>query len=270
MNDWSNCDRALLAEVEPVINALSAVVPPEKVMLVGAQCRDLLNWRFECGAPRRSTNDTDVAVALEDWAQFTKIRAEFPPVGHTGHRFLVGGIPTDVIPFGDVEKLPGTISHPPGTETLNVHGFTDAYQRADHLPISGGVHIRIPRPEGYAILKTHAWLDRSAWHEYRDGPDLALAIFWYVEDLDRIYDKENTWALDVHNFDLRLAAGALLGQDMRNGLSSEELAVLKARIASADRDLLAQHFRVAAPNWPNTERDRRPIVNALFDQVLGE
>ncbi|ODR03678.1 hypothetical protein BHQ16_22420 [Mycobacterium shimoidei] len=72
-----------------------------------------------------------------------------------------------------------------------MHGFTDAYQRADHLPISGGVHIRIPRPEGYAILKTHAWLDRSAWHEYRDGPDLALAIFWYVEDLDRIYDKEN-------------------------------------------------------------------------------
>jgi predicted nucleotidyltransferase len=67
MNDWSKCDRRLLAEVEPVVEALSAIVPAKQIMLVGARCRDLLSWSLGCGAPRRSTNDTDVVLALQDW-----------------------------------------------------------------------------------------------------------------------------------------------------------------------------------------------------------
>jgi predicted nucleotidyltransferase len=52
---------------------------------------------------------------------------------HTGHRFLIGGIPTDVVPFGDIEAPPGMSSQPPGKEALNVHGVTDVYQQADKL-----------------------------------------------------------------------------------------------------------------------------------------
>lgn len=269
MNDWSNCDRSLLATVEPVVAALSGIVPAEQIMLVGAQCRDLLSWRFECDAPRRSTNDTDVALALQDWDQFAKIREQFLAIGHTGHRFLIGGIPTDVVPFGDIEAPPGISSQPPGSEALNVHGFSDVYQRADRLPISDGVHIRIPRPEGYAILKTHAWLDRSARYEYKDGPDLALAVYWYAEDLDRIYAEGNVWALDLYNFELRLAAAGLLGRDMRNGLSQEERAVLTSRVDDADRDLFAHYFAVGVTNWPGADAERRPIADALFDQFAS-
>jgi len=270
MNDWSNSDPALLAEVEPVVEALSAIVPPEQIMLIGAQCRDLLNWYFGCGAPRRSTNDTDIALALRDWDQFVRVRAKFPAIGPTGHRFRIGGVVTDVVPFGGIEAPPGMTSHPPGKEMLNVHGFTDTYQRADELPISRGVSIRIPHPEGYVILKTHAWLDRSASHEYKDGPDIALAVHWYAADLDRLYDNENLWALDLHDFDLLQAAAALLGKDMRNGLSPEELAVLATRISGADRDLLAEHFGVAASNWPLTGPRRRPLVDALLDELTTD
>jgi predicted nucleotidyltransferase len=269
MNDWSSCDRRLFAEVEPVVQALSEIVPPEQIMVVGAQCRDLLSWRFGCDAPRRSTNDTDVALALQDWGQFAKVQERFQSIGHTGHRFLIGGVPTDVVPFGHIEASPGISSRPPGKEALKVHGFTDAYLRADELPVSEQVHIRIPRPEGYAILKTHAWLDRSATNEYKDGPDLALAVYWYAADLDRIYADENVWALDLHDFDLHRAAAALLGRDMRNGLSPNELAVLAARVAGADRDLLAHYFGGGAASWPATDPERRLIIDAMFDQLTS-
>jgi predicted nucleotidyltransferase len=63
---------------------------------------------------------------------------------------------------------------------MNVRGFQDAFARADHLPVVEGASIKIPRIEGYAVLKTHAWLDRSENGEYRDGEDLALAVYWRI------------------------------------------------------------------------------------------
>lgn len=237
-------------------------------MLVGAQCRDLLHWRYGGGQPLRSTNDTDIAVALRDWGQFAKLRERFPAMGDSGHRFLIGGIPTDVIPFGDIEAPPGTSAHPPGTDQINVHGFADAFQRADALPVSAGASIRIPHPAGYAVLKMHAWLDRSKFHEYKDGPDLAVSAYWHALDLERLYDEDNHWALDLHDFDVPRAAAALLGRTMRTSLGADEAAVLASRIVSADRDLLAQHFGVGVASWPRTGPARRPIVDALLDQFM--
>ncbi|MUL50003.1 hypothetical protein FZI85_30195 [Mycobacterium sp. CBMA293] len=236
-------------------------------MLVGARCRDLLNWAFGCGTLSRSTNDTDVAVALQNWDQFAEIREKFRPTGHTGHRFLIAGIPTDVVAFGEIEAPPGISIRPPGKDWMNVHGFRDVFELADILPLSEGVNIRIPKPEGYAILKSHAWLDRSVRNEYRDAPDLALTVHWYASDADRLYAQENLWAIDLHDFDPRPAAAALLGHDMRNALSAEESDVLATRIDGADRDLLAHYFAVGAPGWPARDRDRRLIVNGLLDQL---
>lgn len=264
MRDWSECDGELLAAIGPVVAALFEIVPADQIMIVGAQCRDLLSWRFESDAPKRSTSDTDVAVALKDWAQFAEIRQRFSATGSTGHRFIIGDVPTDILPFGGVEAPLGTSA--PHSDALNVHGFTDVYQRSDRLRLPDGNHVRIPRPEGYAVLKTHAWLDRSARNEYRDGPDLALAVHWYADDLDRIYANENTWALELHDFDIRQAAGALLGGDMRDLLSPGELTTLATRVNHADRDLLAHYFALGGPHWPGTDVKLRPIVDALFDR----
>ena len=269
LNVWSNADRQIFAAVAPVVGALSGTVPAGQIMLVGAQCRDLLHWRFGCGSPLRSTNDTDIAVALRNWDQFDSLRERFPSIGYSGHRFRIEGIITDVIPFGGVETPRGISTRPHGTHELNVHGFSDAFERADELPISDEVAIRIPSAAGYAILKTHAWLDRSASYDYKDGPDLALAVYWYAQDPERLYEAANEWALELHDFDHLQAASALLGEDMRNGLSPDELATLSAGVASADRDLLAEHFAVGRPGWPGSGAARRPLVDAVFDQIIG-
>lgn len=93
----------LLAEISPVVDALSSVVQPEQMLLVGAQCRNLLHSRLIGGEPQRRTNDTDIAIAIPDWRQFVELREKFDVVGNSGHRFRINGILTDVIPFGGVE-----------------------------------------------------------------------------------------------------------------------------------------------------------------------
>lgn len=74
-------------------------------------------------------------------------------------------------------------------------------------------------------------------------------------------------ALRRHDFDLRRAAAAPLGHDMRNSVSPPEAAVLARRETEADHDLLAEHFAVGQPGWPATARTRRPLVDALLGQL---
>ncbi len=81
MTDSPDYDPTLLAWVTPVVAALTAVVPAEQLTLVGALCRDLLHWRYCRGVPPRATNDTDIAVALNNWDGFEAIRVSFPPAG---------------------------------------------------------------------------------------------------------------------------------------------------------------------------------------------
>lgn len=54
-------------------------------------------------------------------------------------------------------------------------------------------------------VNLHAWLDRSADHSHEDGPDLALAVHWYANDVDRRCAETHQWALRRHDFDLRTA-----------------------------------------------------------------
>lgn len=257
MSDSPDYDPVLLAWVTPIVTALADVVPAEQLMLVGAQCRDLLHWRFCRGVPPRATNDTDIAGTLNNWDHFEAIRATFRALGSTGHRFLIADRAVDALPFGEVESPTGTTRHPPGNQLMNVHGCTDAYLRADVLPLPGGLTVHLPQPPNYAVLKLHAWLDRSADHDYKDGPDLALVVHWYAGDLDRLYAKPDQWALRRHDFDLRTAAAALLGHDMRASVSAPEAAVLATRATQADHDLLARICRTCGANArPN---DRRAV-----------
>lgn len=108
--------------------------------------------------------------------------------------------------------------------------------------------------QGLAELETHGW-------------DLAVAVSWYADDVDRLFAAENDWALDAHGFDHILAAAALLGKDVRDGLSPAEADVLAARVVAADPDLLAEHFVAGVANWPRQHRERRQVVDALFAQI---
>jgi hypothetical protein len=57
---------------------------------------------------------------------------------------------------------------------------------------------------------------------------------------------------------------------MRASVSPPETAVLATRVTEADHDLLAEHFGVGQPGWPATAVARRPVVDALLDQLTPD
>jgi predicted nucleotidyltransferase len=95
------------------------------VLLVGAAARDVL-IRYATGAlPQRATADVDIAVAVADWAAYTRLTAELSPAGRSSHTFRVADIEVDIVPFGGIESADRTISWPDGY-VMNTLGFREA------------------------------------------------------------------------------------------------------------------------------------------------
>ena len=109
------------------------------VFLVGAVARIILLENVHGLAAGRATTDVDFAFALDNWDQFTAIKASlltnanFEESKHVAHRlhFRPEGLEhqykVDLIPFGGIEASPNTIAWPPDMAVLmNVTGFADA------------------------------------------------------------------------------------------------------------------------------------------------
>lgn len=77
-NAWRDCDPNRLVVIEAVASKLADIVPGDRLMLVGAQCRDLLHWRAGCEhLGPRSTTDIDMAIAIPNWDDFAAISRRF-------------------------------------------------------------------------------------------------------------------------------------------------------------------------------------------------
>jgi hypothetical protein len=147
-------------------------------MIVGAHCRDILRGASGPDSGLRTTEDVDFGLTLADWAAFDELTKELEPAGNTGIRYQVADVPTDLIPFGDLEDPSGTV-RPARREPINVWGFSEVFQTSRPLPLPDAGTIRIPTIAGYAALKLVAWLDRSAWGAYKDASDIATVLHWY-------------------------------------------------------------------------------------------
>ncbi|SEB46844.1 hypothetical protein [Arthrobacter woluwensis] len=269
MLDLSHIDSRHLATVTPVVTELRDVagLEPDRTLLVGAACKDILHAALGHSFPVRGTSDIDVGIAVNYWGVSKRIETSFARVGSNGIRYLIGGIPVDVMPFGAVED-PAGISQPAARkEDLVVFGFRDVYERALPLRITAGSSIRIPRPAGYAALKMRSWIDRSTFNEYKDARDLPLVAYWYRQSshvTDRLYDTtEHIDILESVEFDTDLGAIRLLARDVADQLSSPSRDDLARRWAALDLDLLAREFNLP-DGQPNPSLDQR---RAFVDQL---
>lgn len=262
MFDSSRCDPHAYDDLVSVIVELSRFITVDHLMVVGARSRDALHTAFGCTQALRGTTDADVALALSSWQTFDAIRAEFAPIGQSGHRFSICSIPVDVIPFGHIESPPGSSSHPPHDLTMNVHGFADAHAQAWTLQVDGGLDLRFPPLGGYAALKSHAWLDRGTENRTdKDGPDLGLTVQWIANDIATLYD-DHTEVVSRYEFDTEAAAAHLVGAEMRAVLSTTERQYLLDRFDSADLEHLAAHIRPPGCTWP--DENNISVVNAII------
>lgn len=113
-----------------------------------------------------------------------------------------------------------------------------------------------------------AWIDRSAWGNDKDAPDLALATYWYQrspEVENRLYDTdEGLELLEAADFDPEVAAARVLGLDVEHLLSPSNVTDLRRRWSRLDLDLLASRFKVGANSAMNASREiRRSYVDQL-------
>jgi predicted nucleotidyltransferase len=211
------------------------------VFLVGAMARIILLENVHGLPLGRATTDVDFAFALDNWDQFTAIKAsllanaKFEESKHVTHRlhFLPEGLEhpykVDLIPFGGIETSPNTIAWPPDMAVLmNVAGFADALAAAVSVEVIPGINIAVASLPGIAILKLFAWADRGQGNP-KDAIDLVLLLRSYNEagNASRIYEEASALAaLEAAGYELELAGAWLLGSDaavMGSGQTNADL-----------------------------------------------
>jgi predicted nucleotidyltransferase len=187
-------------------------------LIVGARARDLIFesvYQIKCP---RATLDTDLAVMLNSWAEYSKVKekfidnADFSTILGVEHRLCSPsyGI-IDFIPFGPISN-DNKISWPPEySSMINVLGFKDAYECSVFIEIDNRTSIRCCTSTGLVILKLLALADRRLT---KDADDLAFIMMNYLRagHHERIYENLEEFMTD--DFDYDCAGTRLLGKDI--------------------------------------------------------
>lgn len=236
------------------------------IMLIGAQCRDLLHLAFGWTEVLRSTSDVDIALAVKGHTEYQRITSGLPRSGDTDIRFSIAGVEVDIVPFGDIEDPAGTASLPGRDESIDVFGFQEVFDHSIRLAVPSGYSVRIPPPAGYAALKLKAWCDRSMVGQYKDAADIATMCSWYQQDADiraSLYgpDQERIALLIRAEMDVDVASLYLLGEEVSAILGPTRAAELAAAWADADSDLLAEYYaRERSQAYPDRAAASRAIA----------
>lgn len=272
--DISRIDPAELTAIDVVVEALTSLtdLDPDSIMVVGAQCRNILHSAYGHKFPLRSTGDIDVGIALSDWSTYTDLVGRLTRIGHSGIRYLVEGIPVDLLPFGDVEHPTGTVTPAQRKAALSVFAFREVFERALTLPLGANLKVRIPSPSGYTALKMYAWCQRSIDFDDRDAPDLATAAFWYQESTeiaDRLYTtKGGQQLLEATDWNVSHASAKLLSQDIAAEIGLARTSELNEAWSKTDVDYLATRFgNETLPHWPDNRGERELIIDCLGSAI---
>ena len=269
MLDFTRLPEGLLDPIARVVYAARRQAPDlaaDRVMLVGAGCRDVLHAALGHKFETRATRDLDLALALSEWETFEALAAAFPAAGDTGIRFAIAGQIVDLLPFGNVEDAEGLVAPPTRAEAMSVWAFAEIHRESLPLVLDTTLTIRMPTVPGYTAAKLAAWLDRSEWQEAQDANDLALAAYWYSEShrvIDRLYSSEAEQTLIAEEMDVVRAAAHLLGQDVSATIGTVRRRELLERWPG-DLDMLVRNFTAGTiPAWPMDDRRRRAVVDSL-------
>jgi predicted nucleotidyltransferase len=261
--DFTLAETTLRDAVTPAITELrQAGVEPAHVMLVGAVCRDVLHQAAGHTTTLRATGDLDLALAIDGWDRYKQITSQFEKI-QTGTRirYLVAGVPVDLVPFGDLENPDGTVEAPGANRPMNVLGYQDVWAAAAPVTLPTGAAIWVPTIPGFTLRKLAAWADRSKVGEYKDGSDLACAMFWYqnMDDIDALLYQEGPGLqlLERTEFDTPRACVLLLVGDTLSVLAPHRRQELRAlwNPTGTHEDLLATYLiNPKLEGWPRDDR----------------
>lgn len=260
----------MLDPVRDVVEAALGAAPdlrPDDVMLVGAHARDL--WHVSLGheSKTRPTHDIDLAVALASWDSYKALTGAFSSSGSNQIRYRIAGIDVDLLAFGAVEEPTGVVTPPPRKDPVSVWAFDEIYAAAAPLDLGLADPIRLPLPSGYTAAKLAAWLDRSAYGEFKDAQDIGTVLSWYAESTevsDSLYQTdEGNVVLAIEEYDSALAAAHWLGRDVAILIGDERTSELLERWPGDEAKLSAYLGFEFAPSSSPEYRRRHSHIAAL-------
>lgn len=196
--------------------------------VVGAFARDMILFHYYSIETGRATADIDLAIQVPDWNIYEQLRKELIACGNfecdnkQAQRLIYKQIcPVDIIPFGTISDINGSISWPPEHDIImNTLGFGEAYNnsitvRLEEYP---AFEIQFASLPGLALLKLISWNENQI-RRSKDAHDLLLLMRTYIDagNQERLWEEEVD--LVVEDFDYVLAGSRLLGRDVAKILS---------------------------------------------------
>jgi predicted nucleotidyltransferase len=224
--------------------------------LIGAQSRDV--WINHLSLTKRTTNDIDFAVMMNDQSQWNELVKHFTQeqnfIQDPDHpfRFYLGSNMLDLIPFGGIEKNGEVILENPLTE-LSVYGCREVTE--DAVVISGKYKV-ITLP-GLCIMKLIAF-DEKPDQRAKDFEDFNLVMKNYGEIAGEELFSNTYEDLIQADFELSTAAARMLGRNMQTILNKNE--ILKNRITAILESKLQK--------FSKQEIDQMYLVNEKDDRLI--
>src|SRR6267143_949776 len=238
-----------LVEVIESVNAITRelAIP---YFVVGASARDIFFSGMFDIPTRRATLDVDFAIRVQSWDEVQTLVSKmlsldsFRQDKRMKQRFIFKGTTIlDIVPFGGLEKPPGSIQWPLDDGfIMSTIGFAEAfdYSITVRLKKNPDLDIKVCTPPGLAILKLMAWHEKYP-ERSKDAKDILFLMENYIDagNDSRLHDQDKD-LMESRDFDYGLASPRLLGRDM-------------AKIASAEtrthlNDILTKENDIASEN----------------------
>jgi predicted nucleotidyltransferase len=207
-----------LGRIHPIMSSMGI-----SFFVIGATARDILLDVAYGVRSNRATIDIDVAVFVESWDQFERIKdrlirsGDFSPTREMQRLLFQERLPVDIVPFGGVAEKGDVIEWPPDRSfRMSVAGFQECYQHAVQVKIADNPELvtKVVSLAGLAILKLISWDDNNNRRQ-KDASDIVFIIKNYLDagNLERLFGE----APDIVNssdYDYELGSARLLGRDI--------------------------------------------------------
>ncbi|MCR8923197.1 nucleotidyl transferase AbiEii/AbiGii toxin family protein [Dasania sp. GY-MA-18] len=215
-------------------------------VVVGASARDVVLHYGHGANMQRATEDIDFGIQVPDWSAFKIVKKRLLAKGFNAareeHRLISpDNMQVDIVPFGKIEDEHANIAWPPeGGWVMNVLGFQEVCDHAETVRIQNSPIVDIPvaTPQGMALLKLIAWLDREADMRIKDAKDFLYLLTNY-EIIPSVKNSlyESPALMEHYEWDLSLAAAHQLGINAR-GLAKEPTANTITKLFNGGHDKL--------------------------------
>lgn len=218
-NPLSDDIRATLNRISKACNAIGC-----NFFVAGAMAREILLTNVHGRSAGRHTRDIDIAVFIENWDEFNRLKNCMVEGGATEipgniQRVRWDEIEIDILPFGGIAEGDEIRWPPELAVVMSVEGFAEAYANTVTVEIPDCGKVRFSSLPGLLLLKLFAWRARGDAYT-KDAVDIfkILHEYQYVEH-SRIYENIE-WG-ELVDWDTERVGAMLAGSDVAALMSNE-------------------------------------------------